>query len=42
MRLPEKKQLVLNDRQNELDSRVRKGAMKKRLEPMHVLNQFQN
>jgi len=42
MRLPEKKTLISNDRQNECDSRVRKGTMKKRLEPMHVLSQFQN
>ncbi|CAF0943276.1 unnamed protein product [Rotaria sordida] len=42
MRLPEKKPLVLNDRQNELDSRIRKGSAKTRLEPLHVLSQFQN
>ncbi|CAF1407511.1 unnamed protein product [Rotaria magnacalcarata] len=42
MRLPEKKPLVLFDRQNELDSRIRKGSAKTRLEPLHVLSQFQN
>jgi len=42
MRLPGKKPLVLMDRQDETDSRARKGANKKRLEPIHVLSQFQN
>lgn len=42
MRLPEKKPLVLLDRQNEVDSRTRKGSAKTRLEPLHVLSQFQN
>ncbi|CAF1023448.1 unnamed protein product [Adineta ricciae] len=42
MRLPEKKPLVLTDRPNDSDVRVRKGATKKRLEPLHVLSQFQN
>ncbi|CAF2404143.1 unnamed protein product [Rotaria sp. Silwood2] len=42
MRLPEKKPLVLIDRQNELDSRIRKGSAKTRLEPLHVLSEFQN
>jgi hypothetical protein len=42
MRLPEKKSLVPNDRQNEMDSRARKIAAKKRLDPLHVLSQFQN
>ncbi|CAF3413360.1 unnamed protein product [Rotaria sp. Silwood1] len=42
MRLPEKKPLVLIDRQNESDSRIRKGSAKTRLEPLHVLSQFQN
>ena len=42
MRLPEKKPLVLTDRPNDTDVRVRKGATKKRLEPLHVLSQFQN
>ncbi|CAF1306330.1 unnamed protein product [Rotaria magnacalcarata] len=42
MRLPEKKPLVLFDRQNELDSRIRKGSAKTRLEPLHVLSEFQN
>jgi hypothetical protein len=42
MRLPEKKSLILNDRQAELDSRGKKRATKKRLESLHVLSQFQN
>ena len=42
MRLPEKKPLVLPDRQNESNSRTKKGTAKKRLEPMHVLSEFQN
>ncbi len=42
MRLPEKKPLTLTDRQMELDSRTKKSATKKRLEPLHVLSQFQN
>ncbi|CAF0830740.1 unnamed protein product [Adineta steineri] len=41
MRLPEKKPLILAERQNELDSRA-KGTTKKRLEPLHLLSQFQN
>jgi hypothetical protein len=42
MRLPEKKPLVLLDRQNESNSRTKKSTVKKRLEPMHVLSEFQN
>ena len=43
MRLPGKKPLILNERQNEFDSQARKSAaMKKRLEPIHLLSQFQN
>jgi len=42
MRLPEKKPLVLIDRQNESNSRTKKSAAKKRLEPLHVLSEFQN
>ncbi len=41
MRLPEKKALVLTDRPSELDSRARKNATKQRIEPLHVLSQFQ-
>ncbi len=42
MRLPEKKPLVL-DRQNESNSRTKKThTAKKRLEPLHVLSEFQN
>jgi hypothetical protein len=41
MRLPEKKALVLIDRQSEFDSHARKNANKKRIEPLHVLSQFQ-
>ncbi|CAF0738628.1 unnamed protein product [Didymodactylos carnosus] len=41
MRMPEKKPLVLIDRPNE-SARVRKGAMRKRLEPMEVLSEFHN
>ena len=42
MRLPEKKPLILIDRQNESNPRVKKGSTKKRLEPLHVLSEFQN
>jgi hypothetical protein len=42
MRLPEKKPLVLLDRQNETNSRTKKSTAKKRLEPLHVLSEFQN
>jgi catenin alpha len=42
MRLPEKKPLVLLDRQNEPNSRTKKSTAKKRLEPLHVLSEFQN
>ncbi len=42
MRLPEKKTLLLTDRQAESHSRAQKSATKKRLEPLHVLSQFQN
>jgi hypothetical protein len=42
MRLPGKKPLILTERQNEFDSHGRKNAAKKRLEPLHVLSQFQN
>jgi hypothetical protein len=42
MRLPEKKPLVLLDRQNESNSRTKKSTVKKRLEPLHVLSEFQN
>ncbi|CAF0749430.1 unnamed protein product [Didymodactylos carnosus] len=41
MRMPEKKPLVLVDRPNE-STRIRKGAMRKRLEPMQVLSEFHN
>ncbi|CAF3556131.1 unnamed protein product [Adineta steineri] len=42
MRLPEKKPLVLNERPNESNSRTKKSTVKKRLEPLHVLSEFQN
>ncbi|CAF1228964.1 unnamed protein product [Adineta steineri] len=42
MRLPEKKPLILNERQNESNSRTKKSTVKKRLEPLHVLSEFQN
>lgn len=42
MRLPEKKSLVLIDRQNESESQIKKGTVKTQLEPLHVLSQFQN
>ena len=42
MRLPEKKPLVLTDRHYEFDSRISKSSARKRLEPLHVLSQFQN
>ncbi|CAF0748466.1 unnamed protein product [Rotaria sordida] len=42
MRLPEKKPLVFIDRQNESNSRSKKNATKKRLEPIHVLSEFQS
>ena len=42
MRLPEKKPLILTDRQNESNSRAKKSTVKKRLEPLHVLSEFQN
>lgn len=42
MRLPEKKSLVLPDRANENHTRVKSSATKKRLEPIHLLSQFQN
>jgi len=42
MRLPEKKPLVLLDRQNESNSRAKKSTAKKRLEPLHILSEFQN
>ena len=42
MRLPEKKCLVLPDRPAESDHRAKKSVTKKRLEPIHLLNQFQN
>ena len=42
MRLPEKKPLILMDRQNEMNSRTKKNTDKKRLEPLHVLSEFQN
>ncbi len=42
MRLPEKKPLVMTDRPNDSNARVRKGAARKRLEPLQVLSEFQN
>ncbi|CAF3798953.1 unnamed protein product [Rotaria magnacalcarata] len=42
MRLPEKKPLVFVDRQNETNSRTKKSTVKKRLEPIHLLNEFHN
>ncbi|CAF2495810.1 unnamed protein product [Rotaria sp. Silwood2] len=42
MRLPEKKPLVFIDRQNEPNSRSKKHTARKRLEPIHVLSEFQN
>ncbi|CAF4920201.1 unnamed protein product, partial [Rotaria sp. Silwood1] len=42
MRLPEKKPLVFVDRQHETNSRSKKSTVKKRLEPIHVLSEFQN
>lgn len=42
MRLPEKKPLVLIDRQNEQNSRIKKDTAKRRLEPLHILSEFQN
>ena len=42
MRLPEKKPLVFMDRQNESNNRMKKDTAKKRLEPLHLLSQFQN
>ena len=42
MRLPEKKPLIPSDRHNEHDTRAKQIAAKKRLEPIHLLSQFQN
>ncbi|CAF1207289.1 unnamed protein product [Adineta ricciae] len=42
MRLPEKKSLVLSDRQTESQTGVKKSTVKKRLEPLHVLSEFEN
>ena len=42
MRLPEKKPLILVDRQSEFNSRAKKNTTKKRLEPLQVLSEFQN
>ncbi|UJR28554.1 hypothetical protein I4U23_009788 [Adineta vaga] len=42
MRLPEKKPLLMSDRQTESHSRTKKSSVKKRLEPLHALSEFQN
>jgi hypothetical protein len=42
MRLPGKKPLIITERQNEFDPQARRNAAKKRLEPLHVLSEFQN
>jgi len=42
MRLPEKKPLVLADRQNDSNAHVKPSTTKKRLEPLRVLSEFHN
>ncbi|CAF1435634.1 unnamed protein product, partial [Adineta ricciae] len=42
MRLPEKKSLVFSDRQTESQTGAKKSIVKKRLEPLHVLSEFEN
>lgn len=42
MRLPEKKSLAFTDRQHEINSHVQRGPAKKRLEPVHLHNEYRN